>query len=152
MRRNGFTLIELLIAISIISILSVIGLVVYQGITSKARDSVRKQDLNKLAMALEIYAQQHNGKYIGGTGTCETDTPIFYHETNGIAPNMSDRIVPKDPQTKTNYCYISVNNGQSYRLFAKLENCNNSGGNLCTYTNYNYSIYSDDLFLASATS
>jgi len=62
--ERGFTLIELLVTISIIAVLSSIGLIVYQGVQSKARDSIRKSDLQKLAIALEIYAQQPNGLYV----------------------------------------------------------------------------------------
>lgn len=125
----GFTLIELLVAISIIAILSVIGMVVFQSVQAKARDSVRKRDLQNLATALEIYYQK-NGKYIDGTPTAEdtcggADTTTFYDDAiNGIKPFMSDGIVPKDPlSTSSNeikYCYISLSNGQ-YILCAKLE-------------------------------
>lgn len=141
--KKGFTLIELLVAISIIAVLSTIGLVTYQGIQAKTRDSVRKSDLQKLAIALELYYQQHNGSYISGTGTCETDTPVFYHETNGIAPNMSDKIVPKDPSsTATNeikYCYIS-SNGSTYTLCANLENISDPDyvASGCNSSSYHY--------------
>lgn len=122
--RKGFTLIELLVTISIIAVLSIIGLVVYQGVTTKARDSIRKNDLNKLATALEIYAQQHNGSYIttsSGITACPqpTDTTSTFY-TN-IASNMSDRVVPKDPKDNTFYCYLSTN-GSTYTLCANLEN------------------------------
>lgn len=51
---KGFTLIELLVVISIIAILSVIGLVYYSGIQQKARDSTRKADIAAITNALEI--------------------------------------------------------------------------------------------------
>ena len=77
--KKGFTLIELLVAISIIAVLSTIGLVSYQGTQGKARDSVRKQDLNKLATALELYFQG-KGQYITGSGNClqNTASSTFY--------------------------------------------------------------------------
>lgn len=56
--RRGFTLVELLVVTSIIAVLSTIGITTYQEIQSKARDSVRKQDLNTLAIALELYYQK----------------------------------------------------------------------------------------------
>ena len=131
MRKTlGFTLVELLVAISILSILSTIGFILYFGVLPKTRDSKRISDLNKLATALEIYYQK-NGRYMDGTpdsdgGCTSADTGAFY----GIIKDyITDEEVPKDPkedprtQTKTYpfYCYISINDGQSFRLFAKLE-------------------------------
>ena len=148
MKNKGFTLIELLVTVSIIAILSTIGLVSFQGTQAKARDAIRKDDLNKLATALEIYLQK-NGQYIPPTNanpdSCDRDTAFFY---SGIAPYMSGNMVPKEPQTDANinrpYCYISENNGQSFRLFTKLENSADSNIT-CAYSTYNYTKTSDDL-------
>lgn len=151
MKKNGFTLVELLVAISIIAILSTVGATIYLGIQSKARDSIRKSDLTKLATALELYFQKNSAYVLPQTGdeSCTRDTNTFYTDP-AIASYMSDNTVPKDPQTQTNYCYISINNGQAFRLFAKLENCTGSGGNLCTDTTYNYSVVSDNITIDSA--
>lgn len=149
---KGFTLIELLIAISIVSILSIIGIINYQGIQAKARDHSRKQDLNNLATALEIYYQSHNTYVVSEDGTditsCPTTTdPSTFH--NSIANNMNDRVVPIDPVTKIDYCYISISvagkAGQGFRLFAKMENTNNGNLSSCSSATYNYSIVSDNL-------
>lgn len=155
MVRNtlGFTLIELLIAVSILAVLSIIGITTFQGTQSKARDAARKNDLSTLATALSIYREQ-NGKYIvqsSGTDitTCPSSSDTTSPFYNLIAPNLSTS-APIDPKTGSFYCYISVSNGQSFRLFAKLENCSTSGGNLCGYTNYNHTVVSDDLTIASA--
>lgn len=149
MKKKGFTLIELLVVISIIAVLSTIGVTTYLGVQSKARDSIRKSDLNKLAIALELYFQK-SGTYVpsvSGPDSCARDTTAFY---NAIVSFMSDNTVPTDPQTRTTkYCYISEGNGQSFRLFAQLENCTGSNGNLCNQ-DYNYSVYSDNLNLAFA--
>lgn len=123
--RRGFTLVELLVAISIIAILSTIGLAIFSGIQSKARDSIRKNDLRALATALEIYYQK-KGKYVEGeeVKNCQTDPDpnnnTFY---NAIKNYLSDpNSLPEDPSTKQAYCYISENNGLSFWLCAKLEN------------------------------
>lgn len=151
---KGFTLIELLVVISIIAILSTIGIATYQGVQTKARDSVRKNDLIKLSAALEIYNQQHNGSYIrtvnpNALEDCRRDTGTFYDDL--VIKSLMDNNVPKDP-SGTDYCYIAVNGGKSYRLFAKLENCSGSSGNLCSSTNFNYSITSPDLSIAATFS
>lgn len=69
--KKGFTLIELLVAISIIAVLSTIGLSTFSGVQKSARNSVRKNDLTTLATALEIYYQT-TGKYLGNPGSCIT--------------------------------------------------------------------------------
>lgn len=55
--RKGFTLIELLITISIIAIISAIGLISYSQTQKIARDAKRKQDLRAVSVALELYYQ-----------------------------------------------------------------------------------------------
>lgn len=60
--KRGFSLIELLVVISIIAILSSIGLVVYGQAQKIARDSRRKQDLKNIQFALEVFFQK-NGRY-----------------------------------------------------------------------------------------
>lgn len=54
-QRSGFTLIELLITISIIAVLSVIGLVAYTSFLKNSRDSKRQADVKFIQSALEEY-------------------------------------------------------------------------------------------------
>ncbi len=160
MKKSGFTLIELLVVISIISVLSTVGFTTYQGVQSNARDSIRKGDLTKLATALEIYAQQHNLTYIGtpqSDGSCSLTSDQLYTDSdfarniNGPVPRDPFYTNPTDPNTKQAYLYVAENKCQIFRLFAKLENCTGSGGNLCSDTSYNYSVVSDNTSLASAS-
>ncbi len=73
--RDGFTLIELLVVISIIGILSTIGLVVYSGVQNKAQDAKKKQDIDAIATAYELnyngvtrtYQPLTTEDYTGGT-------------------------------------------------------------------------------------
>lgn len=51
---KGFTLVELLVVISIIAILSLIGMTTYTNVQKNARDTKRKADINAIANALEI--------------------------------------------------------------------------------------------------
>ena len=53
--RRGFTLIELLVSISIISVLTAIGLANYAVSQKRARDARRQADLESVRSALEIY-------------------------------------------------------------------------------------------------
>ena len=56
MRKNssGFTLVELLVVITILAILTTVGMVIYSGINKRARDSARKSDLYEVSTALEV--------------------------------------------------------------------------------------------------
>lgn len=55
MSAKGFTLVELIVAISIVSVLSTIGLVIYTQSHQSARDSKRKTDILEIQKALEQY-------------------------------------------------------------------------------------------------
>lgn len=116
--NRGFTLIELLVAISIIAVLSTIGLTIFSGVQSKARDSVRKNDLNALATALELYFQ-NNGKYIAGVGSCSDNTSNSTFNDD-IKQYLNE--LPQDPKSDNPpYCYEAVTGGLNYKLYAKLE-------------------------------
>ena len=54
-KRFGFTLIELLVTISIISVLTAIGLANFAVSQKRARDARRQADLESVRSALEIY-------------------------------------------------------------------------------------------------
>ncbi len=137
---RGFTLIELLVVISIISVLATIGITSFQSVGAKARDSQRKNDLRSLSQALEIYYQK-NSQYIEGVGDC-ADTTAFY---SLITPFMKGGTVPKDPVSQSNYCYQSVGNGTSFRLYAKLENCSDPEIIGACSNQYNFSVTSPNL-------
>ncbi|OGE39447.1 hypothetical protein A3D25_03120 [Candidatus Daviesbacteria bacterium RIFCSPHIGHO2_02_FULL_43_12] len=78
---RGFTLIELLIAVSIVAILSSIGLVMFSGIQASARDSKRKQDIDAIATAVQTH-------YNTSTGYQCVQQAWFSNEDSGL----------KDPQ------------------------------------------------------
>lgn len=51
---RGFTLIELLVVISIIAVLSVIGIALYTNAQKNARDTARRADIDAISKALEV--------------------------------------------------------------------------------------------------
>src|SRR3989344_3731132 len=126
-KSKGFTLIELLVTISILAVLSTIGMLLYQGVLAKTRDATRKNDLNKLASALEIYYQENN------------NYPNNNSFSNEIAPKLSDNTIPKDPKTGESYYYAGTDT--TFTLCATLENpeTNNPAPAGCT-AGYNYGV------------
>lgn len=116
---KGFTLIELLVAVAILAVVSTIGIIIFQGAQAKARDAVRKNDLEKLATALEIYLQ-YKGKYVVNNGSCSDNTAGSSLYTDADFANLISDSLPKDPKSSNPYCYESPT-GLTYKLYAKLE-------------------------------
>lgn len=65
MSRRGFTLIELLVVVSIITFLSSIVLASIADARQKAKVAAAKQTLGQIALALELYKDDHGGFYPG---------------------------------------------------------------------------------------
>lgn len=59
-KTKGFSLIELIVVMTIIMVISVVGIVTFTGTNKKARDSKRMADLEKVRIALELYKQENN--------------------------------------------------------------------------------------------
>lgn len=119
-KRYGFTLIELLVSISIIAVLSMIGLVMYSSVYKSSRDAKRKSDIKFIQSALEDYhADQIYYPFAVTPGSALT---------SGTKKYMTE--VPKDPSVSPNYSYIpsgtncasdTPQNCTSYCLYAKME-------------------------------
>ena len=60
-RREGFTIIELLIVIVVIGILAGLVLNSFGNIQERARDTERKNDINSIHTALELYYTDNSG-------------------------------------------------------------------------------------------
>src|SRR5438552_2488249 len=61
--RCGFTFIELMCVISIIAILAAILFPVFAQAREKARQTTCASNLQQLAIAMNLYAQDHNGRF-----------------------------------------------------------------------------------------
>lgn len=116
-KTRGFTLIELLVTISIIAILSAIGLVAYSAVMRQGRDSKRQSDLRSIQSALEqYYADQLNypvavtaGSPLSASGktymnTVPTGTPAYVYRATPMTPTQCDN---SEGNKCTSYCLIA---------------------------------------------
>lgn len=119
--KKGFTLIELIIAMVILAVLS--GLIAGGVLNSlkKGRDARRKADLQQIQRALEFYYED-NRTY--------PSSLTFGGQIVGPAPvsKVYMQKVPIDPNTSKTYyyCYETVSSPTKYKLYAVLENENDS--------------------------
>ena len=58
---RGFTLVELLVVIVILAILGVVGMAIFTGTQSRARDAKRKEDISAIAGAMEANYDPNSG-------------------------------------------------------------------------------------------
>lgn len=108
MKIKGFTLIELLVVVSVIVVLSMIGLAVFSDSQKSARDAKRKQDITAISSALEA-------RYNNGTYPAALDNAWFVGNE------------PQDPKNTGEYRYYGSIPGVSYMYCAKMEAA--GGGN-----------------------
>ena len=101
---SGFTLVELLVVISIIAVLSVIGIAVYTTIQPDARNAKRRADIDAIAKALEVnktatgYVVLADDRF--ASGSIPTADPQGYlYCANSTASNQ-----PSNPATWTTTC------------------------------------------------
>lgn len=154
MRQRGFTLIELLIVVSILSILTIIGMMSWRRQLDKAKDAQRKDHLQKISLAFEEYFSD-NGCY----------PPEGILENCGgeeLAPYLDH--IPCDPMSGEPYEYIPDTDHPScylnFRIMGHLDNdsdpviaklgCATSAG--CGWEGepiYNYGVSSKNVTVAN---
>ena len=147
--KQGFTLVELLIVISIMGILTVIGMASFKTIQLKSRDARRKNDLNSISKALNMY---YNDTGIFPHGSPNINTMIktigvgFSANVNGTTTTYMVEMPRETTLGVKDYSY-TYTTGRSFKLLANLENENDDGcikdgsGNvLKTFDSYTVSI------------
>lgn len=139
--QSGFTLLEIIIAMAIVAIVSGALWGNFFSSLSKGRDSRRKQDVQAVAKALELY-------YADGraypTALPSWGAP-FANQSNTAVIYMQK--LPNDPAyPNATYCYTST--GAFYKLYANLENKGDPAvfvtPVLCSTVYYNYGVSSQN--------
>jgi general secretion pathway protein G len=134
--RRGFTLIELLVVITIIGLLSSVGLASFTRAQERARDVKRQSDLTTLRNSLEIYYAENNAYVDTGGSWQDVESSL-----DVLVPTYT-KFLSADPGGKgLIYRYRSVTS-QGYCLEAKLET-GTSPQTTCTVsleTDYNYGV------------
>ena len=124
--QRGFTLVELLVVITIIALITTIGLVIYQSSVRKGRDGRRQTDLEQIRSALELY---------------RSDIGNYPADLSPLSPNYL-QVLPSDPKGNT-YKYAPASGATpiTYSLCAHLEassdqttdNCGGGCTGVCNY-------------------
>ncbi len=138
---SGFTLLELILVMAIIAILaSAIWGNFFTSLT-KSRDAKRKEDLDLIAKALDIY---YNDNKAYPTSLPAGGNPFLNAVVTGVIYMQK---VPSDPlYPDAVYCYPTVAAGSNtYKIYANLENKLDAKvipTVACNSVNYNYGISS----------
>jgi Tfp pilus assembly protein PilE len=103
--QAGFSFVELIVVVTIIMVITVAGTLSYQSTSQKSRDGKRMSDLQKMAVALEMYKQENV--------TYPTNRDDLVSE--GYLQEL-----PTDP--KEGFLYDFVPSDYSYVLYAQMEN------------------------------
>lgn len=133
----GFTLIELLVVVTIIAILSIIGIAIFTDVQKSARDARRKVDIDAIAGVLEAAYNSANNIYpteisddMFSSGKKPVDplgtTPYTYNENfdpTGAGPGTGYIVCAKMEKGGGNSDGIALaNNGTTYYCRRSLQN------------------------------
>lgn len=120
---SGFTLVELLVVVSIIAILSVIGLAVFTGVQKGARNARRQSDIDAISKTLETH---YNDSACGASAAL----PYCPVTTSTQAILFSNGTIPSNPTPGgTAYSGLPQLAVATYNICATLETP--PGGTFC---------------------
>jgi len=125
----GFTLIEIIVTISIIAVLTGIGVLNYTSAQTSGRDSTRQAHLRKIQNALELYyADAHSYPDFGNcdTGTWESLDSLEDSLVSGVSGKKYTGELAGDPTDGVSYLYCTFDNNRCYCLSANVEKADNA--------------------------
>lgn len=122
---------ELMIVMAIMAILVSIAMGNYTLSVRRGRDNRRKSDLRNLATALDLYYADKgtyplsSGGVMMGCGVLDAQPCAWGGEFKDAQGTLYMVRIPSDPVPSQQYYYSS--NGQTYMIYAKLENVLDTG-------------------------
>jgi prepilin-type N-terminal cleavage/methylation domain-containing protein len=135
MKKQGFTLIELLVVMAITAALIAVALPNYLGARERARDVQKKEDMNAMKQALQlfyndnhVYPADQNGRYIIGCGdsssltACPCSTGIYF----AGGSDCSTVYMKSAPKQISSMTYIQADSGDDFCLKVSLENASDT--------------------------
>ncbi len=108
--KQGFTLLEILVSVSIIAILTIVGIVSFATVNRRSRDAKRKSDVEQLRSALEMYRADY-GNY-PNPAACQPGPADASCLDSVLKPTYIPAIA-KDPKSNQSFTYRYKANSQS---------------------------------------
>lgn len=124
--NKGFSLVELVVVMTIIMVITAVGLVSFQSANVKSRDGRRQADLEKIRISLEM-ARQVGNTYPSTASIQSVLVPTYM------------QVWPSDPKTGWSYNY-SRESDYRYYLEARLEGSGSDLGTSCGTVICNYRV------------
>jgi prepilin-type processing-associated H-X9-DG protein/prepilin-type N-terminal cleavage/methylation domain-containing protein len=94
---SGFTLVEVLVTITIIMALATIGTIVSKRIRQTSNMVVCMSNMRQIGVAMQIYADDHQGSYPDTSHTASAETAWIYQLEEYFGKFDEVRICPADP-------------------------------------------------------
>lgn len=99
-QRPGFTLVELLVVITMIITLTALALTATRNIRDQSHLSACASNLRQIGLAMQIYAEDHQGSYPDSSHTVSAKTAWIYQLEEYLGKFDEIRICPADPNAK----------------------------------------------------
>lgn len=136
---KGFTLIELIVTITIILIITSIGLVSYVTAQQNARDSRRRQDVNAIINAISLWQQtQANTSSLPSALSAMVNSAGLTSGTGALTTNFINRVPedpscanPASPTVPSCYYYMVSGDSTKYAILSQVELTSNADISSC---------------------